>query len=157
MFTFTKRGIAGAVASIAMASTLSGSPAMAQNYYNGYVHHYPTTTMRVRHYMYQHPKVKSAAVGAAVGTAGGAVAGLLSGRGVGRGALIGAGTGAGIGLIRSSYILYRHPIARTVATGTAAGLGLGLAAGHGHDAGLKGAAVGGAIGLGLGTLGTILR
>jgi hypothetical protein len=150
-----QRGICGFVAAVALTSSLP-SPGFAQSYYRGYVHK-PTVTSRTRNYLYQHPKVKSATVGALVGTAGGAAVGLLSGRGIGRGALIGAGTGAGVGLIRSSEILKRHPIARSTATGTAAGLGLGMIASRSHHAGLKGAAVGGAIGLGFGALGSVLR
>lgn len=145
----------GVLATVAISSQLCG-PAYAQSVYHGYVHK-PTTTQKVRGYMYRHPKVKAATVGAGVGTAAGAVAGLVSGRGIMRGALIGAGTGAGVGLIRSSETMWRHPFVKNTATGAVVGLGLGAAAGHGHHSGVKAAAVGGAVGLGLTALSRVVR
>ncbi len=147
------RVLTTAIAGIALTAQCA-TPAFAQ--YRGYVQQ-PSIGQKTRGFMYRHPKVKSATVGAAVGTAGGAAIGLISGRGIMRGALIGAGTGAGVGLVRSSSTLQRHPIMRSTATGTVAGLGIGMAAGRGHGSGLKGAAVGGAVGLGLGALSQVLR
>lgn len=155
MVTLSKSVIGGAMAAV-VATTMLAVPAFSQSYYRGHVQN-PSVGQKTRSYLYRHPKVKSATVGALVGTAGGAAVGLISGRGIGRGALIGAGTGAGVGLIRSSETLKRHPIVRTTATGTAAGLGIGLIASRGHNGGLKGAAIGGAVGLGIGALGQVLR
>ncbi len=101
-----------------------------------------------RTYFQKHPKVKSAAVGAGVGAGAGAVTGLVTGRGVLRGAAIGAGTGAGVGLVRSSRIMRRHPIARDVSTGALVGLGLGAAASRRGRTMFKATAVGAAVGLG---------
>jgi hypothetical protein len=148
----TKNVMAGMLAVAAVSSTMC-MPAEA--YYNGYVGHSKTNT--VRGYFYRHPKVKAATVGAGLGTAAGAATGLISGRGVMRGALIGAGAGTGVGLIRSSEIMRRHPLVKNTATGSVVGLGLGMAASRGHHSGLKGAAVGGAVGLGLGALSNVLR
>lgn len=103
----------------------------------------------------EHPKVRSAAVGAGVGVAAGAVTGLVTGKGVGRGALYGAGAGAGVGVVNSSETMKRHPVVKTVATGTIAGLGLGLASSRGYGKSKKIGqltAVGAAVGLGAGLL-----
>ena len=151
MNTLARNGLMSALTIAAVASQMC-TPVLAQSVYHGYVNHQPTTKMKVRSFMYRHPKVKAATIGGGVGTAAGAVAGLVSGRGIMRGALIGAGTGAGVGLIRSSRTLAYHPVVKDTATGVATGLGLGMAAGHGHHSGVKGAAVGGAVGLGLGAL-----
>jgi hypothetical protein len=99
-------------------------------------------------YISTHPKLKSATVGAGVGTAAGAITGLITGRGVIRGAVIGAGAGAGTGLIRSSQTMQRHPIMRTIATGTMVGLGLGMAGSRMHGTTARTAGVGAAAGLG---------
>ena len=113
------------------------------------------TTSATKRFFQQHDKIRSATVGAGVGTAAGAITGLVSGKGVLRGAAIGAGTGAGIGLIETSKTLKRHPIIKSIATGTTAGLGLGAAASGGEHSVKRvgeGAAVGAALGLGLGLL-----
>jgi hypothetical protein len=99
-------------------------------------------------YISTHPKLKSATVGAGVGTAAGAITGLLTGRGVIRGAVIGAGAGAGTGLIRSSQTMQRHPIMRTIATGTMVGLGLGMVGSRVQGTTARTAGVGAAAGLG---------
>ena len=145
-----RNGILGALTTLVAASQVC-VPAMPASYYHGYAVK-PTTSMKIRGYMYRHPKVKAATVGAGVGTAAGAVAGLLSGRGIMRGAAIGMGTGAGVGLIRSSQTMWRHPLIEDTATGAVTGLGLGAAAGHGHGSAVKAAAVGSAVGLGLGAM-----
>jgi hypothetical protein len=148
----------GLLAGLLVVGGISGSVALPAEaaYYNGYVGR--SHTSGVRSYFYRHPKVKAATIGAGVGTAAGAATGLISGRGIGRGALIGAGTGTAVGLIRSSHIMRRHPYVKNGATGTLIGMGLGLAASHGHGhPGLKGAAVGGGIGLGYQALSNMLR
>lgn len=99
-------------------------------------------------YISTHPKLRSATVGAGVGTAAGAITGLITGRGVLRGAVIGAGAGAGTGLIRSSQTMQRHPIMRTIATGTMVGLGLGMVGSRMHGTTARTAGVGAAAGLG---------
>ncbi len=149
MSTITARAILSALTVLTLGGQMA-QPAYC-DVYQGQVSHTHSQS-KVKTFFQAHPKVKSATVGAAVGTAAGAVAGLLSGRGIGRGALMGAGTGAGLGLIRSSGTLKRHPILRDTATGATAGLGLGLMTSRGGKSGLKGAAVGGAIGLGLSVL-----
>lgn len=99
-------------------------------------------------YISTHPKLKSATVGAGVGTAAGAITGLITGGGVLRGAVIGAGAGAGTGLIRSSQTMQRHPIMRTIATGTMVGLGLGMVGSRMQGTTARTAGVGAAAGLG---------
>jgi hypothetical protein len=147
-----KNAIVGLLAVAAVSSTLA---LPAEAYYNGYVGHSKTNS--VKSFFYRHPKVKSATIGAGVGTAAGAATGLISGRGVMKGALVGAGAGTAVGLIRSSEIMKRHPLVKNTATGSVVGLGLGVAASRGHHSGLKGAAVGAGVGLGLGALSQVLR
>ncbi len=117
-------------------------------------------TSATKKFFNEHPKVRSATLGAGVGVAAGAVTGLVTGKGVGRGALIGAGAGAGVGAINSSDTLKRHPIMKTVATGTVAGLGLGLASSRGYGKTKKVSqmtAAGAAVGLGAALLKDKLR
>ncbi|MBX9879102.1 MAG: hypothetical protein K2Y22_11645 [Candidatus Obscuribacterales bacterium] len=119
-----------------------------------------TQSSATKKFFQTHPKVRSATVGAGVGVAAGAVTGLVTGKGVGRGALIGAGAGAGVGAINSSETLKRHPIVKTVATGTVAGLGLGLASSRGYNKSKKVGqltAAGAAVGLGAALLKDKLR
>jgi hypothetical protein len=112
----------------------------------------PQQPISFHDYISTHPKIRSATIGAGVGTAAGAVTGLLTGRGVLRGAVIGAGAGAGTGLVRSSEIMYRHPIVKNVATGTLVGLGLGLAGGRYQGTAARTAGVGAAGGFATGLL-----
>lgn len=110
---------------------------------------------KVKTYFQNHDAVRKATIGAGVGTAAGAVTGLVSGKGLVRGAAIGAGTGASVGLVNSSKIMSRHPIAKDLANGTLTGAGLAWSASKGHGEGktvAKGAAVGAALGLGVGLL-----
>jgi hypothetical protein len=94
--------------------------------------------------------VKGAAIGAGIGGGAGALTGLVTGQGVFRGAAIGATTGAGVGVIRTSKIMKRHPIARDIATGGMTGLGLGWAGSHYPHTIAATTGVGAAIGLGAG-------
>ncbi len=93
---------------------------------------------------------KGAAIGGGVGAGAGALTGLITGQGIIRGAVIGAGTGAGVGVIRTSQIMKRHPIARDVATGAVSGLGLGWAGSRYPRAIAATTGIGAAIGLGTG-------
>lgn len=103
-----------------------------------------------RTFFQKHPMAKTATIGAGVGAGVGAATGLLTGRGVLHGAVAGGATGAGVGVIRSSQIMKRHPIARDVATGAASGLGLGWAGAWDPATKYRTAAVGAALGLGVG-------
>ncbi len=159
--TFGFRSALPAIAAALVCAPLS-LPAWASN--SAYVHrhyfsspppypyYYNQQPITFRQYLAGHPKIRSATVGAGVGTAAGALTGLVTGRGVLHGAAVGAGTGAGVGLIRSSYIMMRHPILRDVATGGLAGAGLGWAGGRQGGTTARAAGVGAAIGLGVGML-----
>jgi hypothetical protein len=103
-----------------------------------------------RSFWQRHPMVKGAVIGGGIGAGAGALTGLISHQGIVRGALIGAGTGAGVGVIRTSQYMKRHPIARDVATGAAAGLGVGWAGSRRPGVALAGTGIGAAIGLGTG-------
>jgi len=103
-----------------------------------------------RTFFQKHPMVKGAAIGAGIGGGAGALTGLVTGQGVFRGAAIGATTGAGVGVIRTSKIMKRHPIARDIATGGMTGLGLGWAGSHYPHTIAATTGVGAAIGLGAG-------
>jgi hypothetical protein len=119
-----------------------------QNYSGAYQPPAYQQSISFHDYISTHPKLRSATVGAGVGTAAGAITGLITGRGVLRGAVIGAGAGAGTGLIRSSQTMQRHPIMRTIATGTMVGLGLGMVGSRMHGTTARTAGVGAAAGLG---------
>jgi hypothetical protein len=103
-----------------------------------------------RTFFQKHPMVKGAAIGAGIGGGAGALTGLVTGQGVFRGAAIGATTGAGVGVVRTSKIMKRHPIARDIATGGLTGLGLGWAGSHYPHTIAATTGVGAAIGLGAG-------
>ncbi len=103
-----------------------------------------------RTFWQRHPIAKGAAIGGGVGAGAGALTGLITGQGIIRGAVIGAGTGAGVGVIRTSQIMKRHPIARDVATGAVSGLGLGWAGSRYPRAIAATTGIGAAIGLGTG-------
>jgi hypothetical protein len=103
-----------------------------------------------RTFWQRHPMAKGAAIGGGVGAGAGALTGLITGQGIIRGAVIGAGTGAGVGVIRTSQIMKRHPIARDVATGAVSGLGLGWAGSRYPRAIAATTGIGAAIGLGTG-------
>jgi hypothetical protein len=178
MSQFKKGGICAIIT--LMAAWQFTAPAMAQNamymnpYYN-YANPYYTNPYYAnavnRQYFGPAKKVEDAAIGAGLGAAAGAAAGGLSGQSALKGGLVGAGTGAGIGLVKSSATLYNHPILKKTLYGTAIGTGLGFATtGSPKDENgtaisqngetpqdnkkkiEKEAAIGGALGLGMGLL-----
>ncbi|CAN5297527.1 hypothetical protein BH11CYA1_BH11CYA1_39130 [soil metagenome] len=125
-------------------------PAQAQTYSASVTKAQPSKT---KQFFRKHEAVRKATIGAGVGTAAGAVTGLVSGKGLVRGAAIGAGTGATVGVINANKTLAKHPIMRDMATGTAAATGITMAATRGRGGAsttFKGAAVGAALGLGVG-------
>ncbi|MFA6208928.1 MAG: hypothetical protein WCT03_23885 [Candidatus Obscuribacterales bacterium] len=125
-------------------------PAQAQTYSASVTKAQPSKT---KQFFQKHEAVRKATIGAGVGTAAGAVTGLVSGKGLVRGAAIGAGTGATVGVINANKTMAKHPIMRDMATGTAAATGITMAATRGRGGAkttLKGAAVGAALGLGVG-------
>ena len=140
--------ILGLITSQAMAfSTL---PAQAQSYSATVTKAQPSKT---KQFFQKHDTVRKATIGAGVGIAAGAVTGLVAGKGMVRGAAIGAGTGAAVGVINGNKTLAKHPIMRDMATGTAAATGITMAATRGHGGAkttMKGAALGAALGLGVG-------
>lgn len=90
--------------------------------------------------------IKGSVIGAGIG----AGTGLLLDGNVGRNALIGAGLGAGTQALRYSSTMRRHPIAKTAGYGALTGVGVSALTRHGGLG--TGAAVGGALGAGLGVL-----
>lgn len=146
------RNLRATTLALAVTALVSQTACLADTYQAGVNKTQPS---KVKTFFQQHEGVRKATIGAGVGTATGAVAGLVSGKGLIRGAAIGAGTGATVGAVGASQTMKRHPVVKDTLQGGLTAAGLTWSASKGRGTGkniVKGAAVGSALGLGVGLL-----